>query len=265
MTHPFYPSPAHGHAIICDMEKSAHKPLIIAHRGASAHAPENTLPAFRLALEHGADGIELDVMLSQDQKLIVIHDVTLERTTNGTGKVPDFNADELRQLDAGLWFSEAFQNTRLPLLEEVFEQLGGKLLINVELKNYHSPRDPLPDIALELTKKHQLLESVIFSSFNARNLTRLKKLEPRAKTGLLCLPGAMGAFYRSPFGRLFHYDALHPYHKDTTASLARRTHRLDKQLNVWTVDEKDDLLRMQSIGVDAIITDDPLFARQVLS
>ena len=246
------------------MENPSNRPLIIAHRGASAHAPENTLPAFHLALEQSADGIELDVMLSKDQKLIVIHDATLERTTNGTGKVPNFTADELRKLDAGVWFGQAFQNTQLPLLDEVYEQLGGKFLINVELKNYHSPRDPLPEIALALTKKYRLLDSVIFSSFNARNLTRLKKLEPQAKTGLLCLPGIMGALYRGPFGRLFHYDALHPYHKDAKDSLVKRAHKHGKEVNVWTVDEKDDILQMQAVGVDAIITDDPLFTRQVL-
>lgn len=246
------------------MENASNRPLIIAHRGASAHAPENTLPAFHLALAHGADGIELDVMLSKDQKLIVIHDATLQRTTNGSGKVPDHTADELRKLDAGLWYNDAFQNTQLPLLDEVYEQLGGKFIINVELKNYHSPRDPLPEIALALTKKYQLLDSVIFSSFNARNLTRLKKLEPLAKTGLLCLPGLMGALYRGRFGRLFQYDALHPYHKDTKDSLVRVARQYGKQVNVWTVDEKDDILEMQAVGVDAIITDDPLFTRQIL-
>lgn len=253
-------------AIIGLMNSTDNKslPLIIGHRGSSAHAPENTLPAFHLALEQGADGIELDVMLSKDQKLIVIHDSTLERTTNGQGKVPNHTAAELRELDAGAWFSEAYNNTPLPLLDEVYEQLGGKFLINVELKNYHSPRDPLPEIALKLTQKHNLLEKVIFSSFNARNLTRLKKLEPKAKTGLLCLPGLMGTLYRGAFGRLFNYDALHPYHKDTTPGMVQAAHKRGKEVNVWTVDETHHILRMKSVGVDSIITDDPLYTRQVL-
>ena len=102
---------------------------IIAHRGASAHAPENTLAAFQLALEQGADGIELDVMLSKDGQLIVIHDDKVDRTTNGTGKVADMYLSELKVLDAG-------QGESLPTLPEVFDRFGGKFLINIELKNY---------------------------------------------------------------------------------------------------------------------------------
>lgn len=130
-------------------------PKIIAHRGASAHAPENTLPAFQLALEQGADGIELDVMLSKDNRLIVIHDSTLERSTNGKGNVLDHSYAELKELDAGAYFGDAFKNTPLPLLDEVYEQFGGKFKINVELKaitglttnslisRWHSPKSTI--------------------------------------------------------------------------------------------------------------------------
>lgn len=245
------------------MEKPSKCPLILGHRGASAHAPENTLPAFQLAVDQGADGIELDVMLSKDKRLIVIHDHTLERTTNGTGKVPEHNYEQLKDLDAGLWFGEHFQNTRLPLLDEVYEQLGGKCLINVELKNYHQPGDALPDIALALTKKYDLLDSVLFSSFNARNIVRLKKAEPKAKTGLLCLPKLAGAFFRGPIGYLFGYDALHPYKADVSKTSVKRAHKRGKAINVWTVNNAEDLHRLISLGVDAIITDDPRHALQI--
>ena len=239
-------------------------PLIIAHRGSSAHAPENTLPAFQLALDQAADGIELDVMLSKDQELIVIHDSNLERTTNGTGKVNESLSSELKKLDAGVWFGEGFKNTRLPLLSEVYDLIGDKMLINVELKNYHNPKDNLAELALTLTKEHKLIDSVLFSSFNAFNLTRLKKLDPHAKTGLLCLPGKSGAPFRGLIGRLFKYDALHPYYKDTSPQLLKTSHQRKKQFNVWTVNEVADLQRMAALGVDAIITDDPQHARHVL-
>ena len=246
------------------MEKSDKRPLIIAHRGASAHAPENTLPAFQTAYDQGADGIELDVMLSKDNRLIVIHDSTLERTTNGKGNVLNHTYSELLSLDTGAWRNETFQNTKLPLLDEIYEQFGGKFLINVELKNYHNPNDKLPDIALALTQKFDLLNHVIFSSFNARNIVRLKKLDSHAKTGLLCLPGFAGSLFRSPFGRLFAYDALHPYYSDVSENSVKRAHKNKNQVNVWTVNKTEDLIRMRSIGVDAIITDDPKHAKSVL-
>jgi len=239
-------------------------PKIIAHRGASAHAPENTLPAFQLALDQSADGIELDVMLSKDDRLIVIHDSTLERTTNGKGNVLDHSYAELKELDAGYHFGDAFKNTPLPLLDEVYEQFGGKFKINVELKNYHRPYDQLPDIALALTKEHNLLDSVIFSSFNARNLIKLRKAEPKVQTGLLCLPGFAGALYRGGFGRRYRYDALHPHHSDVSQNLVQSLHKRGKQINVWTVNKTDDLLKMAGFGVDSVITDDPEHARKVL-
>ena len=129
-------------------------PLIVAHRGDSANAPENTLASFRLALANGADGIELDVMFSADQKLVVIHDDTLDRTTNGHGLVGATPSDAIRELDAGSRFGEKFKGEPVPLLDEVFAEFGGKFLINVELKNYKTPKDQLPDFVVALIKKH---------------------------------------------------------------------------------------------------------------
>ena len=113
-------------------EEKRTRPLIYAHRGASALAPENTLAAFLLAQRLGADGIELDVMFTADKQLIVIHDDTVDRTTNGHGKVAEMPLAALRELDAGSYFGEAFRGEKLPTLAEVYEALGGKLRINVE-------------------------------------------------------------------------------------------------------------------------------------
>jgi glycerophosphoryl diester phosphodiesterase len=109
--------------------------LVIAHRGASAYAPENTLAAFQLAAEQGADAIELDVDLTRDGHVVVMHDATIERTTNGHGRVHDLALDEIRQADAGVWKGVAFKGERVPLLQEVFEAVGQQLLINVEIKD----------------------------------------------------------------------------------------------------------------------------------
>ena len=239
-------------------------PLIIAHRGDSANAPENTLSAFRLALANGADGIELDVMLSADQKLVVIHDDTLVRTTNGQGQVGKTPSAALRELDAGSWFKPEFQGEPIPLLDEVFAELGGKFLINVELKNYKTPKDQLPELVVALIKKHGLGESVLISSFNARNLPRAKALAPEIRTGLLTLPGLLGLPMRGFLGRRFGADDLNPYFKDVSARMVQSRHNLGQGVNVWTVDAPDDLRRMQAFGVDMIICNDPAHARQIL-
>lgn len=171
---------------------SNHHPLIIAHRGASAFAPENTMAAFRLAKELGAEGIELDVMLSADQKLVVHHDNSVNRTTDGKGKVAEMTWDELKDLDAGSKFGEEFSGEPLPLLEQVFEELGRKLLINVELKNYASPRDRLTEMVVDLVKRMELEESVLLSSFNAKNLFKSLQSSPGDSAWLVDLTWSGG-------------------------------------------------------------------------
>jgi glycerophosphoryl diester phosphodiesterase len=239
-------------------------PLIIAHRGDSANAPENTLAAFRLAYENGADGIELDVMLSADQQLVVIHDDTLDRTSNGHGKVGEMPLTALRELDAGTWFSPKFKGEPIPLLDEVFTELGGKFLINIELKNYKTPKDQLPELVVTLVKKHALSDSVLLSSFNARNILRAKSLAPEIRTGLLTLPGLLGLPMRGFLGRRYGADDLHPYYRDVSAKMVQTRHQIGQKVNVWTVDAPNDLRRMQSCGVDMIICNDPAHARQIL-
>lgn len=247
------------------MSKNANStPLIVAHRGDSANAPENTLAAFRLALENEADGIELDVMLSADQQLMVIHDDTLDRTSNGHGKVADLPFAALRELDAGSWYDLKFKGEPIPLLEEVFAELGGKFLINVELKNYKTPKDQLPELAVKLVKKHGLSDSVLLSSFNASNLPRVKSLAPEIRTGLLTLPGLLGLPMRGLLGRRFKADDLHPYYRDVSTRMVQFRHKLGQNVNVWTVDAPEDQRRMQAFGVDMIICNDPARARQIL-
>lgn len=226
---------------------------IIAHRGASAHAPENTIPAFQLALEHGADGIELDVMLSKDGQLIVIHDDTVDRTTNGTGKVADMVLSELKALDAG-------GGETLPTLQEVFERFGGKYLINVELKNYSSIFDQLPLAVADQVRAFGLADTVFISSFNPFNLPRFHKRVPETKIGMLTLPGKA----KKGIHRLFRFDALHPYYEDVNASLVRSEHANGRQVNVWTVDDPVEIIRLDGLGVDMIITNDPRATRDVL-
>lgn len=238
-------------------------PIIFAHRGASAHAPENTLAAFELAVEQGADGIELDVKLSADGHVVVIHDTTVDRTTGASGHVKDMTLADLRALDAGSSFSDKFKNEKIPTLEEVFETVGEKTFINIELTNYKTPRDHLVESVCMLVKRLGLQKRVLFSSFLASNLSSTRSYLSNVPTGLLALPGVLGAWQRS-FGFAFgKYDALHPYIKNATQQHIYFVHRLNRRAHVWTVNKEEDMRRLFKWGVDGIFTDDPLLAVKV--
>jgi glycerophosphoryl diester phosphodiesterase len=239
-------------------------PAIIAHRGASAYAPENTLAAFKMALQQGADGIELDAKLSADGHVIVIHDPTVDRTTPFHGKVSGFRLAELRKMDAGSHFDIAFKGEPIPTLEEVFKAVGQLTYINVELTNYASPNDPLPEKVAELVRHFKLAHRVIFSSFNPIPLMRIRRLVPEAPIGLLALPGAKGWLARSRLGRLLNYHSLHPEAADATASLISRIQRHAGRVYVYTVNRPEEMQRLFGIGVDGIFTDDPLLAQSTL-
>ena len=236
------------------------QPVIFAHRGASAHAPENTLAAFELAFTQQADAIELDVKLSADEQVVVIHDPTVDRTTNGKGRVQDLALAELKRLDCGSFFSGNYAAEKIPTLEEVFESVGKRIFINIELTNYKTPRDNLSEVVCMLVKKHQMQKRIIFSSFHASNLSKARSYLPDVPRGLLAMDGLQGVWARS-FGFTFgKYDALHPNLKDITQQEINRVHRLKRRVHVWTVNEEQHMRRLFNWGVDGIFTDDPQLA-----
>lgn len=228
-------------------------PKIIAHRGASGHAPENTMTAFRLAMAHQADGIELDVMLTKDGQVVVIHDDTVDRTTNGSGRVKDLMLADLQALDAG-------NGEAIPTLQDVLDEFGGRCLLNIELKNYSSPFDPLPVMVAKMLTAYDLGESVIISTFNPFNLPRFRRRCPGVKLGLLTVSGKASLW----IWRLFHHDALHPHYEDVDQALVSAVKARQQQVNVWTVDDPDEIRRLAALGVDSIITNHPQAARAAL-
>jgi glycerophosphoryl diester phosphodiesterase len=239
-------------------------PAIIAHRGASAHAPENTLAAFRLALEQGADGIELDAKLTADGQVVVIHDQTVERTTGSLGVVREMTLAQLKTLDAGSFFDSMYAGEPIPTLVEVFDVIGSRALINVEITNYTSIRDALPDKIADLVSRHHMQNSVLFSSFHPLNLLRIKRRLPRTPVALLALQGAAGRIPRGLLGRLFAPKFLHPYYTDVKETSLKAEHRRGRRVNAWTVNEPEAMRRLFKMGIDGIITDDPRLARRIL-
>lgn len=229
-------------------------PAIFAHRGASHDAPENTLKAFQLALQQGADGIELDVHLSADEHVVVIHDGDLGRTTDGTGRVDQTTLAEIRQLDAG-------EGEKIPTLAEVLDLVGDKLSINIELKGFSSDIRRLPDAVLGLVEDFGLKESIVFSSFDPRMLIQLHRIDPDVRAGMLLLPGAM--FARTVFSQFVRPWSLHPHFGSVNKGFIRRAKRHGYSVFTWTVNQEEDIQHMIEMGVDGIITDVPVLALSV--
>jgi len=240
------------------------RPMIFAHRGACKYAPENTLASFDLAVKQGADAIELDVKLSLDEQVVVIHDQTVERTTDGKGKVNQLTLRELKELDAGSFFDEKFRGEKIPTLDEVFETVGKRIFINVELTNYASRRDQLVAQVAEIVRRHGLQKSILFSSFAPINLRRMKELLPEVPVGLLALDGLLGALNRSSLFLSLSPAIIHPYLKDVDAELMAREQLRGRRVHVWTVNAEVDMRRLQDLGVDGVFTDDPITALRVL-
>jgi glycerophosphoryl diester phosphodiesterase len=240
------------------------RPLDFAHRGASHEAPGNTLAAFLLAAELGADGIELDVQLSQDGEIVVIHDLTLEATTNGRGRVGERSLAELKRLDAGSWFGPAFAGLQIPTLQEVVDAVGHQLLLNVELKTTSLRDDGLAAAVVRLLEENHLLDRVVISSFNPLSIWRVRRLNPWIATGLLYAPD-MPLPLRWPWTRhLVRPDALHPYHTSVNAGYVQWARRRGYRVHTWTVDDEQEMERLVQAGTDLIITNRPGLLRKVL-
>ncbi len=241
------------------------RPSIIAHRGSSAYAPENTLAAFKLAIEQGAHGIELDAKLTSDGQVVVIHDQTVDRTTNGTGQVDRMTLAELQSLDAGTHFDASFKGERLPSLAQVFASLGKHTFIMVELKNNSTPRDALPEHVAALVQEFALETSVLLSSFNPIALCRVSRLLPEVPLGLLTFGGKKGAWNRSWIGGLIPHQVLHPAWRDANRSLINKNHQRGYQVIPYVVNDKAVMQDLFSAGVDGIITDNPPLAIRTLA
>jgi glycerophosphoryl diester phosphodiesterase len=221
-------------------------------------APENTLPAFATALEMGADGIELDVHCSKDGQLVVIHDFTVDKTTNGQGKVRDFTAVELAQLDAGSSFSPHFAGVGVPTLAQVFDLVGQRCRVNVEIKSeaYDDGGGEVEPL-VELIQQRNLYDQVIVSSFNPITLIKLRWADPKVKLGLLYATDLPPHLRQAWFTSIIQPEALHPYHRLVDASHLAWAQMRGCAVNTWTVNEIAEARRLAKLGVDVIMTDVP--------
>ena len=223
------------------------------------------MSSFRAALEQGADGLELDVMLSRDAEVVVIHDHSLDRTTNGSGRVGDMSLHELKRLDAGSSFDARFAGEPIPGLDEVLAAFGHESVLNVELKDT-SPTDCTLEVkVVDLLEKHGLSNRVILSSFNPLALRRAKLLCPELHMGLLLQRRVRIHLQVECLAAAARADALHMHHTTVSDRSVRDAKRRGYRVNVWTVNEWAQMEQMIAVGVDGIITDRPGVLANLLS
>ncbi len=238
--------------------------LNMGHRGASGAAPENTIAAFIAAAEQGAHVVELDVMLSGDGEVVVIHDYTLDRTTDGSGLVKEHSLAELKRLDAGSWFSADFAGEKIPTLQEVIDALDPAMLLNIEIKSESPATDGLEKAVVDVIARNNLYGRVLVSSFNPISLLRVKLADRRIPVGLLYMADLPVYLSQGWFIPILLPEALHPSYDLVDEAYMEWAHRKGFKVNVWTVDEAADMERMIDLGVDGIITNRPELLTQIL-
>jgi len=236
------------------------RPLIFGHRGAREAAPENTLAAFRRAAGMGADGVELDVQLSADGVPVVIHDFTVDRTTDGQGLVSLLTWAQLRELDAGGWFGPAFAGERIPALEEVLV-VGAihesPLLVNVELKARGLRDGRLEEAVAQVLRESNLADRVLVSSFNPWSLRRLGQQMPEVSLALLTAPDQPLPLRGGWLRRFCRADTLHPHHSMITSPFMKKVRRQGLWVNTWTVNDVETMQRLWRWGVGMMASDTP--------
>lgn len=234
--------------------------LIFGHRGYAALYPENTMISFKEALNAGADGIELDVQLSLDGELVVIHDPTVDRTTDGTGFVRELSLEELRKLNAAN-NSKTVEFAGIPTLREVMEWLSGtNLLLNIELKNAIYPYEGMEEKVIELIREFGLEDRVILSSFNHYSLVYCYRLAPDIETAPLY---SDGLYMPWVYAESIRAKSIHPKFRAAPDGIIKQCQEAGIAVRPYTVNRKGDMKRLFKAGCSAFITDDPDLAIQL--
>ncbi len=238
-------------------------PRVIAHRGASQRAPENTVRAFLAAVSLGAHAIELDAKLTRDGAVVVHHDRTLERTTTGKGPLGRRRLAELEGLDAGVRFGREYASERIPTLRQVFEVLGESTLYDIELSNYRQPFNRLPSAVLRIVSEFEFQDRVLLSSFNPVALRRAKEHLPEIPRALLLMRGEPW-WMRRMLGAAPRVEIVQMEDGLASPQVIDAIHKGGRKAHVWVVNEKRRMQDLFAWGVDGVITDLPELAREVL-
>jgi glycerophosphoryl diester phosphodiesterase len=233
---------------------------IFAHRGYSALYPENTMLAFKKAEKAGAHGIELDVQLSKDGEVVVIHDEKVNRTTNGRGYVKDLSYQELKKFYAGSKKS-ILKKTSIPSLREVLEWMKkNKLICNIELKNGVFPYEGMEEKVIQLIREFGLSDRIILSSFNHYSLVHCNEIAPEIETAPLMADG----IYRPwVYAKSIMAKGIHPKYSSLTDDVLLKSLENEMAVRPYTVNKEKEMVRLFSLGCTAIITDEPVLALSI--
>ena len=234
-------------------------PTVMAHRGLSADAPENTLYAFSDAISVGADFIELDVQQTRDGVLVVMHDSNLKRTTGVNKDIWDVDYADIQNLDAGSWFDPAYANARIPTLEETLQFVDKRAKLNIEIKPTKHGSDTLEQDVAELITQYQYTDACYVTSFSYGSLKKVKEANPEIRTSYL-MSVAYGQFYSLKYADAFSLNKVF-----VTSQVVNAAHQQGKQIFAWTVNGMSEVRSLCNLHVDSIITDDPVMVQNVIS
>ena len=233
-------------------------PIVTAHRGYSTAAPENTLPAFQLAIDHHSDRTELDVQMTKDGVVMVTHDTSLRRCTGRNANIYDLTFAQVRELDAGRWFSARYAGTQIPTLEEVLDLCKGKIQLNIEIK----PNAATPELEAETVRIIQekgFEKDCVITSQSYETLCKVKELDPEIETGYILALG-VGTYYDLPAADFFSVESTF-----ITSGMVQQIHLRGKTVSAWTVNRAEDARALLSLGVDDVITDKPEMVQDLLN
>lgn len=240
------------------------RPMVAAHRGFSARYPENTMVSFDAAVQAGAQMIELDVMLSRDEEVVVIHDSTVDRTSNGSGPVNRLTLRELKALDAGGWFHSGFSGERIPTLKEVLDIFIDRVLINIEMKNGDEASMVSPGVlekkVFDLIRERKAEQRVLISSFHAEMLSSVLRLSGELPLALLVENGDTDEIFS--LCKKLDVFSLHPPFEMVTGEMVALCRDVGIFVFVWNVLSENDVDACFQMGVDGVFADDPVMARQ---
>lgn len=241
--------------------------VVIAHRGASFYAPENTHSAFRLAIDMKAEMIELDVSLTKDGVPVVIHDETVDRTTTSKGLVSDFTLAELKKLETGVWFSKEYDGESFPTLEEVLTYTKGKIAVNIEIKTEavtDFAKGGIVEKSLDLIQKAGVRDEVIFSSFDYRVMEHLEELDPEIPKAILYSKNQSGNLLPSELVKKYKVDAFNCSHRQLSKKWLRDLKDNEIPFFVYTVNDEILMKEVIEKGVFGIFSDKPDILKRVV-
>ncbi|MBR5246391.1 MAG: glycerophosphodiester phosphodiesterase [Clostridia bacterium] len=242
-------------------------PLVLAHRGANTFAPQNTIPAFQKSVDFKADGIETDVHLCLDNEIVICHNYTIDETSNGFGRIDEMTLSQLKGYDFGSYFSKEFVGVTLPTMSELLDVVKDMALINIEIKPPQKDNDLVKKV-VEKIHEYGIVNNSIVSCFDPECVRQVKEFDKNVQTALLYEKSELGneimSFGVAKYCQQLGVDAAHPEYFLISHKEIMELHNLGIKVNPWTVNEREDIIKLTKWGCDALITDVPDFCKKVL-